>query len=178
VVVLLEENFDALALGPTVDEVVPNPKAWTDTPPSGWVVDDSGVPSVGIAGRGVTEWEGWSFADTDWWADTAGDQGRGQFERASGTAAVADPDEWDDLGGASALGLFDAKMMTPEIDLTRVEPGSVVVSFDSSWMPEGTQHATVTAAFDTGERIVILDWSRGRGRTSSRRIRTSGLTSR
>ncbi len=158
VVVLLEENFDALPLGPTIDEVVPNANAWTDKPPPGWIVDDSGVPSVGIPGRGVTEWEGWSFADKDWWSQTASDQGRSRFERARGTAAIADPDEWDDLGNASGLGFFDAKMTTAPVDLSAVDPASVLVSFDSSWLPEGTQHATVTAEFDTGERVVILDW--------------------
>src|SRR5262249_948321 len=64
---LFSENFDALPLGPNVTESLANPTAWTQTPPAGWVINDSGVPTVGIPSRGMKEWEGWSFANKSWW---------------------------------------------------------------------------------------------------------------
>ncbi|MCP4892218.1 MAG: hypothetical protein GY911_00170, partial [Actinomycetales bacterium] len=110
------EDFNSLELGPNVDEGVANATAWTDTPPTGWTVDDSGVPGVGDpATDGVTEWAGWSFANAEWWITTAGDQNRSKFTKATGNAAVADGDEWDDA--AHAEGKMSALMSTPEISI-------------------------------------------------------------
>ncbi|MCP4895099.1 MAG: hypothetical protein GY911_14965, partial [Actinomycetales bacterium] len=83
------EDFNSLELGPNVDEGVANEAAWTDTPPTGWTVDDSGVPGVDDpATDGVTEWAGWSFANAEWWITAAGDQNRSKFTKATGNAAV------------------------------------------------------------------------------------------
>jgi hypothetical protein len=103
---LLSENFDQLSLNPVVtfDSEVRSRRAWTKTPPSGagvegvWTIDDSVMPFIGDPLVGVTEFEGWTFVDKNWWIATAGDQDRSQFVSASGTIAVADPDEWDDFG--------------------------------------------------------------------------------
>lgn len=154
---LLNEDFESLPLGPSVDE----PAAvgvWTDVPPFGWVNDDSGVPSVSVPGVGVTEWEGWAFTDRDRWVGVAGDQRRSEYTSASGTIAVADPDEWDDLGDPEALGTYNAVLRTPPINLASAARGTLRVGFDSSWRPENNQRALLTASFDFGPEVTLLDW--------------------
>lgn len=162
-VVLFHEDFDELVLGPNVDESLTNANAWTDTPPAGWTVDDSGIPYLNDPNRGVAEWKGWSFADKQWWIDAADNQRRSEFTLAEGTVAVADPDEWDDtnpspVNGGSFLGYYNAWMQTPEIALGGSAPGSVKLSFASSWRDEccddgpgtNSQTAVVRASYDGG----------------------------
>ena len=157
--VLLEENFDSVTLGPNVDEALEEAQAWTDTPPAGWTVDDSGIP-----GGGVTEWSGWSFTNKDWWATTAGDQDRTQFVLGQNVVAVADPDEWEDAAhdDLEAAGWYDAYMSTPDISLTNVVAGSVTLTFDSSWRDEFDdnyhQTANITVSYDGGAEIEVLLW--------------------
>jgi len=139
-VTLFSETFDGLTLGPNVDETVANANAWTDIPPAGWVVDDSGVPFVADNSRGVKEWEGWSFANKNWWVTAAGDQLRGEFTLGQGTVAVADPDEWDDKGtpinGTPFAGYYNALFKSPAIPLAGATPGTVKLAFSSSWRDE------------------------------------------
>ena len=110
----MSEDFDGVTLGPTVWEpdgqgtevltLATLPNAYTHTPPAGWTNDQSGVPGLADPSVGVPEWEGWSFANKDWWATVAGDQNRTQFTNGSGTVAVLDADEWDDFGNPEGLG--------------------------------------------------------------------------
>lgn len=152
------ETFDALPLGPSIHEPAAQ-QVWTDTPPLGWIVDDSGVPSVGNPSAGVEEWEGWAFTDPAWWSAVAGDQLRSQFTRGFGVIAVADPDEWDDRGGASSLGPYNAWLRTPAIEIDALEPDSIEVSFDSSWRPEDLQRAVLDAEFDRGGVQRLVEWT-------------------
>ena len=111
---LFAEDFEGLTLREPVDEGTGAGTAvWTDTPPEGWDVENgAGMP------QGTTEWQGWTFADADWWSATAGDQARSEFTKASGTVAVADPDEWDDFNDGSQNGHdFDSTLKTPVIAL-------------------------------------------------------------
>ncbi len=163
-VLLLAENFEGLELGPNVDEGA-GTEVWTDTPPVGWVIDESGIPGIGDpATDGVTEWAGWAFTDKDWWVGVADDQNRSQFALGQGTVAVADPDEWDDAGhdDAAAAGWYKTFMSTPSLDLSGVQAGSVQLEFDSSWRPEFDdnyhQSANVTVAFDGGDPLEVLLW--------------------
>jgi hypothetical protein len=162
--ILLTENFEGVTLGPSVNEAAAT-AVWSGTPPTGWVVDDSGVPGLTDPNVGMTEWEGWAMTSKTWWSAIAADQGRAQFTRASGTIAVADPDEWDDRGTPSALGTFNAHLTSPPISLAGIEPGSVEVAFDSSWRFEGAQRALLTARFDGGAPVVIIDWRSQAGAT-------------
>jgi hypothetical protein len=140
-----------------VDEALPPAgNYWTHTPPAGWINDNSGVPGAGTDLDGVTEWAGWTFVTKDWWVDIAEDQQRSQFILGEGTVAVADPDEWDDMDHAE--GLFNAFLVTPVIDITGAEAGSLQLLFDSSWRQEDTQTATVTVSYDGGDPEVILLW--------------------
>lgn len=155
--ILLHEHFDDLVLGPNVDEGVAGDKVWTKTGPAGWTIDDSGVPGAGDPENdGVTEWAGWSFADRQWWATTAGNQRRAEFLKGTGTVAVADGDEWDDR--PRTAGSMNTFLSTPAISLANIQPGSVVLRFDSSWRPEEPQKAVIRVQFDNGIHTEILRW--------------------
>lgn len=149
------ENFDSLPLGPNTDETLAEPEAWTKTPPAGWTIDDSGVPGAGDPlNDGVTEWAGWSFAKREWWAQAGGDQRRTQFTKGTGTSAIADSDEWDDIGHAA--GDMATFMSTPQIDIASAPAGAAYLKLDSSWRPEDPQKATITASFDGGAEVEVL----------------------
>ena len=154
---LFTEDFEGLPLGPNVDEALAGDAVWTKTAPEGWTIDDSGVPGAGDAANdGVTEWAGWSFANKDWWVETAGDQERSQFELGVGTVAIIDPDEWDDQ--AHADGLLDSLLITPAINIAGMEVGSLELTFDSSWRREDTQTASITVSYDGGASIEVARW--------------------
>ncbi len=174
-VTLFSENFEGLTLGPNVTEGLANTQAWTQTPPAGWSMNDTGVPTVGIPSRGVKEWEGWSFANKNWWVQAAGDQNRGQFTLGSGTVAVADPDEWDDRGapvnggsGLAALGYYNALMRTPAIALGSTPANTARLTFASSWQDEccddgasrtNNQTAVVRASYNGGSTFSeVMKW--------------------
>ncbi|MBA4105975.1 MAG: hypothetical protein C0485_09470 [Pirellula sp.] len=169
---LYVQNFDSLTLGPNVDETAPvDSTAWTQTPPAGWSVDDSGVPYVNDPSRGVAEWEGWSFAQKTWWSAAAEDQGRSQFTLGQGNVAVADPDEWDDKGAPIATtpfaGYYNARMSTGAISLAGVAAGAAKLTFSSSWRaeccdegPENTNNptASIQASYDGGAFVEVMRW--------------------
>ena len=145
-IVLLSEDFNGLALGANVDEALAGEAVWTKTTPAGWTIDDTGVPGVGTDQDGVTEWAGWSFAKREWWAETAGNQRRTEFLKGTGAIAVADSDEWDDVGHAE--GNMNTLLKTKSISLAGAKAGSVALKFDSSWRPEEPQRGTVSVSFD------------------------------
>ena len=149
---LFSEDFNGVPLGPNVDEGVAGSNVWTASAPSGWSIDNSSLP-----GGGVTEWRGWSFADPDWWAETADDQGRSQFTKGTGAVAVADPDEWDD--GNPDAGFYNTFLKTPSISLAGAAENTAQLRFDSSWLPEDTQTAGVSISFDGGSAIELLRWT-------------------
>ncbi len=155
--VLLAEDFEGLAplLGPYTSptENGGDGTDWTATPPAGWIVDNI---DMSVEPPGVTEFEGWTFHDRDAWVATAGDQNRSQFTRANGVVAVADPDEWDDAAGSQ--GLFNSFLRTPPISLVGVDPGTVLVEFDSSWRDEDFQDAGLTVRYDDGPEMQVFLW--------------------
>lgn len=156
---LFRQDFEGLPLGPNVDETsVAGTNVWTKTPPAGWTIDDSGMAALGNPNEGVTEWIGWSFANKDWWVAVAGDQRRGEFTRGTGTVAIADPDEWDDKGNPEGLGTFNSFLKTPAIDITGIRAGSLELSFDSSFRPEGNQKASVTVSYNGAAAVTVLEW--------------------
>ncbi|MFH1744016.1 MAG: hypothetical protein ABIH23_33850 [bacterium] len=155
---LLSEDFEGLDLGPFVWETGGGDGTdWTKTPPDGWTIDDTGMYGMDEEGVGVPEWKGWSFADVNAWATVAGDQRRTEFSQASGTVAIADPDEWDDQGSPGNGGTFNSYLSTPPIALPETE--TVILTFDSSWRPEDTQEANLTASFDGGDPVTLFIWS-------------------
>lgn len=159
------ENFEDVALNPsenerlaftakqTVAEATPNtlsrPDSFTHDAPAGWTVDNSGIPAAALGQNdiGVYEWEGWSFAPRTFWnfADT---QGRQEFTKCTGNCAIADSDEWTDLGNTG--GALDTVLVSPAIDISAVKAGGLRLSFDSSWIPEDAQTALLTVDYGDG----------------------------
>lgn len=133
---LFFEDFDSLPLQTSVSYTPPVPNAFTHTTPTNaWIRDASGVPGLGNPDVGIFEWEGWSFARKDFWINAAGDQRR-LFFLGEGTVAVADPDEWNDLGDpATRIGFYNTRLSTPFINFTSSDTGARKLSFDSSWFP-------------------------------------------
>jgi hypothetical protein len=173
------ENFDTVPLGPSVNEreqidkvtavntdpaTNPRPNSFTHTTPPGWSIDNSGInpAAIGDNNIGVFEWEGWSFADRDFWLFSAqGDAA--SFTKASGPFAIADSDEFDDLGGGggSPTRPMSTALKTPTFDITGITAGTMMLAFDSSWRPEGTaQSAEITVDYGSGPLVVLrfLRW--------------------
>ncbi|HYG35853.1 MAG TPA: hypothetical protein VEC99_13765, partial [Clostridia bacterium] len=173
---LLFEDFEGLALQDSVEEPVAGTDCWTPTPPTGWVTNHANMPGYGDpATDGRTEWAGWTFAKKSFWL-SADMQTREQFIRATGTLAIADPDEWDDgthpqfdTNGNAIY--FTSFLATPAIDVTGMAPNSIFIKFDSSWRPEGfddwggtnNMTATVTVAYDGGAATEVLHWDSQEG---------------
>jgi hypothetical protein len=114
--------------------------------------------NVGDNNIGVFEWEQWSFSTRDFWnfADT---QEREQFTKGTGVIAIADGDEWTDLGSPSGKVLTVLK--TPSIDLSSVAPGELIrLQFDSSWRSESGQIGILTAMLD-GSPLELFRWEGG-----------------
>ncbi len=175
---LFLENFDSLPLGLNPEEASQGANVWTRTPPAGWSIDDTGMPGFGTpeyaASDGRTEWSGWAFADVKWWP-TVDDQRRSEFTLASGAAAIADPDEWDDA--THLFGLFNSYLNTPSISVAGKPVNSLVLTFDSAWRPESrddgapnwpvdesgsptnNQTAVITVQYDNGAAIEVMNWS-------------------
>lgn len=128
------------------------PNAFTHTTPDGWD-NPTSAPDVGNDDLGVFEWERWSFADKDFWANVAGQQ-RENFANATGTVAIADSDEWDDLDHAD--GRLTTMLVTPEISLLGYS--EVELAFDSSYRAEGGQTISVEAILDgdVGNPVTLL----------------------
>lgn len=162
--VIFYEDFEGAVLEDSVDEStgdVTSPYAnfWTDTPPAGWSIDDSGVPFLGDPDEGVEEWEGWAFTDLLLWNEACGD-GRGGFaDLASGTVAVADGDEWDDKGNPESGGPMVTLLKTPAVNVSADAGGSVTLNFDSSWRQESPQIIWIEASFDGGAPVRFVEWT-------------------
>jgi hypothetical protein len=173
-----------------------NVPSFTHNPPAGWTWNGCGVPTFacrtatcGTSGStcatcsntaGVREWEGWSYVNKNFWVRVAGDQERSQFTKGVGNVAVADPDEWDDIGSpVSNCGYYNAFMKTPALNLSSITPGSMTFTFDSSWRYEGfddgrtatnNQTAKIRAFYTVGgveqAPIDVLHWDSDDGSNS------------
>ncbi len=129
---------------------------WTDVGPAGWMMDDRGTPQ----NPDRPEFQGWTYLDKAFWLDQQGTQvGRADFLpqlSPNNTIAVADPDAHDDFINNDP-NLFSAALTTPAISLAGVGPGSVRVSFDSTWVPEDLQEGHFNVVFD-GVRTNVFTW--------------------
>ncbi len=152
------EDFESVQLGPNVMEgrasgLPFDPNAtWTPDPPDGWTSNREDVIGYDDDTLAVEEWEGWSFANKDFWIMVADDQERSTFTKGEGTIAIADPDEWDDLGSPSSpddYG-FEAEMKTSAFSIEGAEPGSLTIEFDSSFRPWFEMTGLVSVSYDGG----------------------------
>ncbi|MER7582470.1 alkaline phosphatase family protein [Kitasatospora sp. NPDC097691] len=139
------DAFDALrpSLQTRVDEsgIPATVKGWTHTPPAGWSIDNSRMPS-----GGVTEWRGWAFATDEFWTATQLAQSRETNVRARNVFAVADSDEWDDK--AHGAGQFDSTLVSPAYPVTGSGRGTL--SFATDYKVDGPQTGDVYVVFDNG----------------------------
>lgn len=144
------DDFDSLrpALSPRVDEtgVPAGTLGFTTTPPSGWSVDNSAMPS-----GGVTEWRGWSFTTQTFWSAAEPGQARENFTRGRDVIAVADSDEWDDK--SHGAGKFDSTLVTPAYSVAGKE--QAVLSFEHSYRHDRVQVAEVLVSFDGGAPVQV-----------------------
>ncbi|MFD7660630.1 alkaline phosphatase family protein [Actinosynnema sp. NPDC059797] len=139
------DPFDAVALKPAVHEAT-SALGWSDTPPSGWRIDNTGMGA-----GGVTEWHGWSFTNDDFWTRAEPGQWRENNVRARGVFAVADSDEWSDR---TRTGTFTSALVSPAYDVTGRTRATV--GFVSHYRKEGAETATVSVSFDGGAARTVL----------------------
>ena len=145
--VIFEENFDQLPLDKPVQEDSSITQAFTHSPPDNWRVDSSGVPGVQNPSIGVFEWEGWSFANKDFWIEVSGNERRSEFKKAEGTLAVADPDEWNDLGDpANNVGFFKTFLKTPVFNIGG-HFYKKAIGYSTSWTVVGFPNAATMANY-------------------------------
>ncbi|MFJ3219943.1 alkaline phosphatase family protein [Kitasatospora sp. NPDC086801] len=150
---IVPDAFDALrpALQGRVDEtgIPAGVKGWTHTPPSGWSIDNSRMPS-----GGVTEWRGWAFATDEFWSATQLGQGRETNVRARDVFAVADSDEWDDK--AHGAGQFDSTLVSPAYPVAGL--GRATLSFATDYKVDGPQTGDVYVVFDDGAPQLVKSY--------------------
>lgn len=147
------DPFDALAtrLRPAVDErsIPAGTLGWTHDPPTGWSIENDRLTS-----GGTTEWRGWSFVDEAFWSAAEVGQGRESFVRSRGVIAVADPDEWDNVGNPSTRGSFESTLVSGSFPVSgRVR---VRLRFGSYYRQDGTQKGEVLVSFDGAPGRVVL----------------------
>ena len=158
------ENFESVALGPSVNERLtrhttttnddpgstPVPNSFTHTPPTGWTVDNSlqGDPIDDNVGN--FEWEAWSFSTKEFSAYSSNSQLLG-FAKSTGNYAIADSDA---AGGAVTL---NTVLQTPTINIAGVGAGALKLQFDSAWQSSGAQNAVITVDYGGGE-TEVLNW--------------------
>lgn len=103
---------------------------------------------------------GLEFAKLGFWS-AAGGQNRSDFTRASGTAAIADSDEWDDVTHAS--GDMATFLATPSINIAGKAANTLYLKFDSSFRAEEPQKANVRVSYDGGAPVEVLRWESAAG---------------
>ena len=147
------DDFDALRgqlRGPVDETKIPaDTKGWTNTPPEGWSVDNSKMPS-----GGVTEWRGWTFATDEFWTSAERGQGRETNVRARDVFAVADSDEWDDK--AHGAGQFDSTLVSPSYRLNGA--ATATVSFATNYRIDGPQTGDVYVSYDGGAPQLVKSY--------------------
>jgi hypothetical protein len=169
------EDFESVTLGPSVNERIstvpnkvtavqtdtntsPRPNSFTHTPPTGWTLDNSEIPTppLGNNDDGVQEWEGWSFTTSEFWT-FADKQRREEFTKGEGAFAVADGDEWDDLNNPDQGGSVLMKTVLESPEFSIPNGPQLYLRFDSSWRDEDANLAVITIDYGSGP-VEILRW--------------------
>ncbi|MFF5207518.1 alkaline phosphatase family protein [Streptosporangium sp. NPDC000396] len=152
VAVRASDPFETVSLSPRVHEtgIPAQVLGFTHTPPAGWAVDNTGLPS-----GGTEEWRGWSFTTDEFWSRAQRDQWRELFVRGRGVFAVADSDEWDDRSHGS--GTYASSLVSPAY--TVAGRTSAVIGYATLYRPEGNQKAQVQVSFDGGAFTTVKSYS-------------------
>lgn len=147
------DAFDALrsTLQTRTDEtgIPAATKGYTHTPPAGWSIDNSALPT-----GGVTEWRGWAFATDEFWTAAQLGQGRETNVRARNVFAIADSDEWDDK--SHGAGQFDSTLVSPVYQLHGAT--TATVSYATDYVVDGPQTGDVYVAFNGGNPQLIKSY--------------------
>ncbi|MFF1868441.1 alkaline phosphatase family protein [Kitasatospora herbaricolor] len=150
---LVPDAFDALrgSLQTRVDEsgIDAGLTGFTHTPPVGWSIDNSAMPT-----GGVTEWRGWSFATDEFWTAAERGQGRETNVRSRNVFAVADSDEWDDA--THGAGQFDSTLVSPAYPVGGAT--SAVVGYATDYLVDGPQTGDVYISFDGGAPQLVKSY--------------------
>ena len=102
----------------------------------------------------------------------AGDQNRSFFANGENVVAIADPDEWDDLGAPGSIGSFFSDMDTPAFNIAGAPANTLELNFDSSWRPEccddgdlsNDQTAIISVSYDGGQTYnEVMYWDSSEG---------------
>ncbi|MEV7011307.1 alkaline phosphatase family protein [Streptosporangium sp. NPDC051022] len=152
VAVRATDPFDGLTLGTRVGEtgIPATVQGFTHTPPTGWAVNNTSMPS-----GGVEEWRGWSFTTDEFWSRAQRDQWRELFVRGRGVFAVADSDEWDDASHGS--GTFDSTLVSAPYSVAGRTTAKI--DYATHYRQEGTQKAQVLVSFDGGPATVVKSYT-------------------
>ncbi|WP_327321246.1 hypothetical protein OG735_01095 [Streptomyces sp. NBC_01210] len=149
-------GFDAGhgALTSSLDEtnIPQSVKGFTHAFGAGWSVDNSQMPQ-----NGVREWRGWTLTTMAFWARAGADQGREDFSLSSGVLAVADPDEWDDLGSPSDTTTFDSTLVSPQCAVGAAK--AMTIEFVTHYAQDGDQRGDLIISFDGGPDRVLKTFS-------------------
>ena len=170
------ENFDSLATEPGLLPFPSEPNGdgtdWLDLSTAqksgalpGWRMAKNAPHGKG----GVPEWSGWTFASPEGWAAAAPGQRREKFELGTNVIAIADSDEFDDVAGGRP---FDATLQTPPIDISKAEPMSLTLKFDSGWQAE-SQTGTIMVSYDGQKAIEVLRFDEGKSTAYSETVRVA-----
>jgi hypothetical protein len=82
----------------------------------------------------------------------------GNFAKSTGAYAVADSDEFDDLGGGAGVTRpYSTVLETPTLNIGALGPNTLKLQFDSAWRVEGDQAASITVDYGSGE-VEVLRW--------------------
>ena len=60
------------------------------------------------------------------------------------------------MGGAK----FDASLSTPAIDISKMQAGTVVLTYDSSWRNYTGQTGEVSVSFDGGTAVILKTYTK------------------
>gem|GEM_PF-2336679 len=86
---LFAEDFESVPLERAVEDRLLWDDVWTDSAPDGFTSEFDGP-------LGVTEWNGWAFADNNWWNEVVRYWGPRFTQNGSGTVMIADPGQWNE----------------------------------------------------------------------------------
>jgi hypothetical protein len=158
----VDNNFDNYGftdlnndLGTNVVSTDPVPELLYRIPLTGLIVGNTGIGNAGSADHGVDEWEGWSFADKTFWA-SVDDQSRSSFAKAQNVVAVADADEYDDLGDGLGGSYYNTGLTSAAVNVAAYQNTDLTFSFDSSWRAEGLDDEHVTLGRPDNNQTAIV----------------------
>ncbi|MBY0261356.1 MAG: hypothetical protein K2Q20_03385, partial [Phycisphaerales bacterium] len=107
---------------------------------------------------GASDWRGWVLVEPAYHACLQG-SGSEQFTLGTGLIAVANGDRFADLPNGGPL---DTSLSTPSFNISTRTQDNLLLSFNSSWLPDGSQTAEIFADYvtPTGTQSVrVLSWS-------------------